>query len=143
MQNKVTKELLLLAKQNGGILQPAEVVLQARKSNSPLHEYFDWDDSIAAEKWRIEQAQHMIRAVVRIIEQTKKPVRVFVSLTPDRGKEGGYREIITVLRNPDQRQQLLRDAVSELESFKQKYSMLTELAAIFMAMKKVKSKLKK
>lgn len=36
------------------------LVQEASKSGHPLHEYFDWDDSLAAKKWRKTQATAMI-----------------------------------------------------------------------------------
>lgn len=46
-----------------GTITPDAVVIAASDENSVLHEYFDWDDSVAAKKWRIEQARVLIRKV--------------------------------------------------------------------------------
>ena len=43
-----------------GQLTPQAVVNSAREAGSPLHKYFEWDNGIAAEKFRIGQAYLMI-----------------------------------------------------------------------------------
>lgn len=50
-----------------GTLTPELVVKDATSPKSPLHDYFEWDDDIAAHKFRLEQARTLIRSVeVRI-----------------------------------------------------------------------------
>ena len=55
--------LIALADQNGGKLTPELVVQSARSKNSPLHDYFDWDDKVAGVHWRIQQARELIRSI--------------------------------------------------------------------------------
>lgn len=62
---------------------PRAIVEWARKSASPLHRYFDWDDESAAEKHRIEQARELVGAVMEISVSTGKPARAFHSVAPD------------------------------------------------------------
>lgn len=40
-----------------------DVVEIARPKNSPIHDYFEWDDTIAAERYRIRQAQQLVAAL--------------------------------------------------------------------------------
>lgn len=44
----------------GAALTPKGVLESARKKSSPLHKYFEWEDSKAAEKYRLEQAYRLI-----------------------------------------------------------------------------------
>jgi hypothetical protein len=53
----------LTALERKGKLTPDDVVRAARDPNNALHEYFDWDDSVAGQKWRIQQARHLIASV--------------------------------------------------------------------------------
>jgi hypothetical protein len=41
----------------------AEVLEDARIVGSPLHDHFEWDDDVAAEKWRLAQAKELVAAV--------------------------------------------------------------------------------
>lgn len=139
--NKVITELKRIANKNGGLLQPETVVESARPASSPLHSRFEWDNTVAGQQYRIWQARQLIRVSVEIIPSMEKPTDVFVSLSTDREKEsGGYRIMVDVLTDKQMRQQMLADALAELEIFREKYSRLKELAAVFAAIKKVRKK---
>jgi hypothetical protein len=140
----IREELERLAALYGGQLRPDVVVAAARDETSPLHDSFEWDDSEAAEHWRLHQARMLIRAVVTY-EPAKNgsmvPQRVFVSLTSDREKDGaGYRLTSAVLSDEDRRVELLRDARAEMLSFREKYRRLSELADVFTAMEAVEER---
>jgi len=139
---QVRAELKRIAAQNGGVLMPVAVVEAARPPASPLHSKFDWDDSVAAEKYRLWQARQLIAITVNVIGSDEQSDKVWVSLTTDRRMEGGYRPLVSVLANVDLRAQLLRDALDDLEVFREKYGRLKELAAVFAAVRKVKRKTK-
>jgi hypothetical protein len=46
-----------------GRLRPQDVVEAARNPESVLHEHFEWDDDLAAESHRVNQARELIRSV--------------------------------------------------------------------------------
>ena len=54
--------LKAIAARDGGLLRPAAVVEAARDESSPLHGAFCWDDTKAAELYRLDQAQRLIRS---------------------------------------------------------------------------------
>lgn len=140
-QNQVVTELKRIAKDNGGLLQPETVVEESRPATSPLHSRFEWDNTVAGQQYRIWQARQLIRVTVEVLAGTNEVTEVFVSLTPDREREsGGYRVMLSVLSNAEMRAQLLADARAELTVFQTKYRQLTELAAVFAAIKKVNRK---
>lgn len=127
------EELERIRLKNNGVLKPEAVVEEAKDEKSPLHKYFTWDDSVAAHQWRLEQARRLIRAVVTIVDDHKPViVRAYVSLTTDRGKDS-YRAIRDVLAMEQYREQLLKDAFRDMEVFRRKYAVLTELAGVFAA----------
>ena len=138
---QVIEALTRIAADNAGILRPETVVESARDEDSPLHDHFEWDDAEAAAAYRVRQARDMIRICVSYIDVSpdeKMPVRVFVSLTPDREEDGrGYRVTAQVMSDTDLRRQLLADAKREMLSFKAKYQQLTELAEVFTAITKI------
>lgn len=47
----------------GGELPPKDVVDRARDRQSVLHSYFEWDDKVGGEKYRLQQARHLISQV--------------------------------------------------------------------------------
>jgi len=72
----VDRELDRLIEKHGSIT--VNLVLDsARREKSALHRYFDWDDGVAAEKWRRVQALQLIMAskmVAQLVEQNDRPV---------------------------------------------------------------------
>ena len=127
-----------VAKENDGMVLPEVVVDAARPESSPLHKYFTWEDTEAAEKWRIHEARNLLRVTVEYIGTDKNPVRVFVSLTNDREDEGGYRVTADVMDDAELYRMMLQDALDELESFRRKYERIKELRAIFREAKKLR-----
>lgn len=59
----VEDRLASIAKRRKGRLTPAAVVKDARSKKSPLHSFFEWDDSEAAHQYRLNQARGLIRSV--------------------------------------------------------------------------------
>jgi hypothetical protein len=127
------QELQRIAKKHGGVINPPDVVAAARNPKSPLHSKFTWDDTEAAEQYRLWQARQLIRVVVTVVPRTETTERVWVSLTGDRGK-GGYRALVDVLSDDDMRVQLLEEAKAEFAVFRAKFGRLSELAKVFAAM---------
>lgn len=139
----IVAELKRLAEERGGLLRPSEIVESAREEGSILHGKFQWDDSEAAHQYRLWQARQLLRVTVQYVGSGDEAVsaRVFVSLTPDRGEDGGgYRVTTVVMATAKGRNQLLADALKEMESFQKKYADLQELAGVFSAMRKVGAK---
>jgi hypothetical protein len=142
--SEVIKELKRIAKENKGLITPDSIVERAKSKTSILHKFFDWDDSIAAQKHRLHQARQLLRVTVEYIETYEdKPVKVFVSLTPDRLTREGYRTLTNVMEDEQLRGILLDDAVSDMETFKKKYALLRELEKVFMEMEEVITRVKK
>lgn len=131
--DRITQELRRIAQANGGILLPEQVVAAARPKASPLHSRFCWDDTKAAEQWRLWQARMLIRVTVNVMPETGEAERIWVSLKSDRDEATGYRAMVDVLSDDNMRAQLLEDALEDLEVFRQKYRRLRELAEVFSA----------
>ena len=144
-EQTITDELLLIKDQNNGFVDPVAVVEYARDPKTALHNRFEWDDTEAAERYRIWQARMIIRmelVVIPINEDKGKTVRSFISLVADRRTERdkGYRFMVDVLSDADLREQMLDAAHRDMLIFRRKYSQLNELAKVFEAMEQVHSR---
>lgn len=107
----------------------ADIVDAARNEDSELHKCFEWDDSRAAELWRLKQARDVVHHLVYVEE--KIPVdRPEIRIRYMDNTERGYKEAKKIVRNEDSYKALLAQAYSELRAFKARYSMLSELAEI-------------
>ena len=114
-----------------GVIEPETVVAESRTPSAPLHSCFEWDDEKAAHKYRITQAQNIIRAIV-VADEAKQPeTRAFVNVQRE------YHPVSVVVRNPEKREILLQNALNELRWFERKYNTLQELSNVFAAIKEV------
>ena len=137
----IKTELEKLAAENAGLIHPSDVVMRAREPDSPMHSWFEWDDSEAAEAYRLEQARRLLRVyVIELPRESLDPVRAFVSLTPDRVTGGGYRAIGSVLSDEERSKQLLMDALRELRAMQRRFDQVKELRPIFKAVDRVERK---
>ena len=134
-------ELKAIAAENGGILIPEKVVEFAERKTSALHDAFEWDDTEAARKYRIEQARAIIRVSVEIIDTGagKESMSAWVSLRSERFENApGYRHVPTLMRTKEGRDSILATALWELQAFETKYAKLKELAGVFAAVRRVR-----
>lgn len=116
-----------------GVIRPVDVVEAARDEDSPLHDWFQWDDGEAAHQYRLLQARNLLRVYVNVEPASDaEPVRAFVSLTSDRAKEGGgYRALAEVMADDGLRDQLLRDAFVQFRNMQKKYQHLKQLSKVW------------
>lgn len=135
-QSKYTAELDAIADAHGGKLFPHDVVNAARNPNSVLHGCFEWDDSVAAEEYRLHQARKLIRVQTTMLPHHAKPVHAFVSLTTDRAEDGGYLPIQSILSNENLLIQMKADAARELEIFTRKFHSIDDLQPLIAEAKK-------
>lgn len=118
--------------ERSGGLTPERLVDVSRAEDAPLHGEFEWNDDVAAEKYRVEQARSLIRCLIvrqdpaeeeRRTVTVKPPARAFFNLT--RGQ--GYESVARIVQSKDKMARLLGNAFRDLRSFRQKYDALQEL----------------
>lgn len=116
-------------------LTPENLVDASRPEDAPLHQEFEWNDELAAEEYRKTQARLLISNLSIVIEEQKQePVRAFFSLQSGFRKNSGlYESTIMILGDDQKREKLLETAKKELEAFKKKYQLFSELADVFEA----------
>lgn len=117
-----------IARKNNNHLHAHTVVNEARDPASPLHKHFEWDNSKAAEGFRLQQARALIRTVLVSDNNNPEaePVRAFFSIKDD--KDGySYRPVETVVSSAELRLSLLRSARRDLRAFQIRYRSITEL----------------
>lgn len=136
-------EMIESIEDRDGSVTPQSFLEASRPEDSPTHGAFEWDDSVAAEKYRLTQSRHIINNVtVRIIsdDNTKPEERhvAFVNTTDGRHNPAHYKSVNVALADEESRDIVLRNALSELEAFQRKYASLTELSEVFSAIEKVK-----
>lgn len=129
--NTVGQHLEFLRREFKGELTPVDVVKDARNPNSPLHPFFEWDDSEAAEQYRLQQARGLIRAVVAVYRSDDKPDRKMKAYVHVREPGANhYRETQSALSQSSTREAVLRRAWEELQQWKRRYRDLEEFAQL-------------
>lgn len=109
---------------------PQEILERARDETSELHKCFTWDDTVAAERWRLNEARVVARQlVIKEVEVPKDRPEIRLFYKTD--NESGYKPTEIIVKQEDEYKQLLARAYAELRAFKAKYSMLNELQEIF------------
>ena len=111
-------------------ITPQAIVDRARDEDSELHKCFEWDDTIAAENYRRQQARTiLINLVVKNEREDDKeptPVRLYVNNV--RGQ--AYKPIRIIVDNKSEYELLLERARKELSAFTKKYETLSEFTEL-------------
>jgi hypothetical protein len=114
-----------------GQLTPTLVVEEARDPAHPLHDRFEWDDSVAGEAWRRSQAQELIRSVKVVYreateKEAAKSVRAFHAVRREDGHV--YEPVEKVIEDPFTKKLLLADMEREWKALHRRYQNFAEFA---------------
>lgn len=128
---EVGKEITQL----GEAVEPAAVVALARSKKSAMHGLFEWDDTKAAESYRLDQARCIIRSLVVTIKKPDEPegvttIRAYehVDLGVESEPRRAYVPTKKALKVPELRKQViarLDSDIREAERTAQKYEYLS------------------
>lgn len=133
MNAKARKALAEIKANNSeGLLVPSEIVAAATPDKHPLHHYFLWDDTEAANQYRLAQARAIVRKITVIgpDEENETMVPKYLSLSKDRNRVGGgYRETKEILNNKELLGQLEETAKKDIDGVLHRYEMLKSLCA--------------
>jgi hypothetical protein len=118
---------------------PKTIVEEASNPESPAHDLFEWDDSKAANEYRLVRARvllgsFIIETEITTIKNKKKIIDVpFVT----RSAPGKYEITSKAMKDIDKRDFILQEALAEFRRLRTRYSHLSELALVFAAMDEV------
>lgn len=137
---KVAEEVYAL----GDNPQTEEILEMAKGKDTEFHKLIEWDDAVAAGKYRLEQVRRVLQdlQIVKIgLNNKKKPEKIQVPLKMFYSLKGesGYRPTPVIMQSEDLHTKLLMTAKSELNAFVNKYSILTELEPVFKAIREMNS----
>ena len=111
-------------------ITPESVLEKAKNRKTELHKCFEWDDSVAGEKYRLIQARQIIQHFMIVSPETDDSfvkVRSYQISTT----RNVYLPSRVIVQQPDEYKALLKRAKAELEAFKQRYKTLAELESLF------------
>lgn len=111
-----------------------QILDKARDEKTELHKCFEWNDTEAAEKWRMHQARNVACSLIfKERHEEKKPPLRLVQQT----EIGVYKPTVLIMQDKDEYAKLLSRALAELNSFKAKYQTLVELDGVFDAIAQI------
>jgi hypothetical protein len=130
--NAATRELIRLYNRDGKLTQE-QVVAEATDPSSPLHRHFEWDDQSAAHRWRLDQAEILIRSaeVWITIEEHKVKVRAIPHVTGS-----GYVPLDEALARKPLRDQLMADLQRDIDRMVSRYERYRFAAGVVSDLKK-------
>lgn len=117
-----------------GKLTPTIVVDTARDEGHPLHSRFEWNDAIAGELHRRDQAQELIRSVRVVHTREDKPdlsVRAFHAVRDGDGY--AYRSTDDVLSDPLLSKLVLADMEREWKQLRGRYDSFAEFRSLVLS----------
>lgn len=104
-----------------------QILDYARDESTELHKCFEWDNSIAAERWRLQQARLIVCNLVYQEPEKQEPTKIRVLQSTECNT---YKPVRLILQNKSEYEQLLERALAELHAFKERYKNLSELEEI-------------
>lgn len=121
---KVGEEMLRL----GAAERPVdkkELLDASRSKDAPLHDQFEWDDSIAGENYRLEQARWLIQSVkiIPLVDgEDASPVRALTSIVVERESEDdpierGFMFMPSAMAKQNTADQVVNNALNSLETW--------------------------
>lgn len=122
------RDQLLTIRAERGTLTPQSVLDTARPKGHPLHDRFEWDNRIAGEAYRRDQAHRLIQSVrVSYIDKNneQRTTRAFVAIPSD-SPQPTYEMTETVATDPVLHQMMVAQLEREWRQLSARYGHLTE-----------------
>ena len=130
------KKVYLEITKIGDEVKPQQMVDYAKAhKESELYKCFTWDNRKAADKYRLVEArmihQNLIINYKKSDNKNDKPIQIRATYRTDTSPSAGYKPTVLIVKNDDDYRGLLLVAKRELQQFKTKYSILSELKPVF------------
>jgi hypothetical protein len=126
----VNQQLELIRAERGDYV-PEAIVEVAKNPDSILHQYFEWDDTDAAKRFRLLQAKALVRVVAVSVTKPKGPTKKRVSVAVGPSKIISDDSHASVPSPTDIRRGKLKAAIQALQSWATQNKSLAELSPIF------------
>jgi hypothetical protein len=129
-----------IERQNGSVT--SEALLEVAKSeDSPIHNMFEWNDKVAANKYRLEQSRVIICSLRVVVtadneDEPEKKISAFVNVNPpsEVGTKSVYMNLNNALSNEDTRKNVLDRMYRDMQAFIDRYYTFDEATKVIQAM---------
>jgi hypothetical protein len=128
------------------VILASDLVKEVAAKNHPLHGEFEWNNTKAAEKYRLHQARQLIASVrIRIMDDgvQVEPTRAYVNVRPEENDSlglpaRGYAPTLLAMGSTNHKMQVLQYAHSQLMGWKKRFGNLKEFAQVVSAIEQTK-----
>jgi hypothetical protein len=129
-----------IERQNGSVT--SEALLEVAKSeDSPIHNMFEWNDKVAANKYRLEQSRVIICSLKVVVttdneDEPEKKISAFVNVNSpsEVGTRSVYMNLNNALSNEDTRKNVLDRMYRDMQAFIDRYYTFDEATKVIQAM---------
>lgn len=135
-QAKIVSAELRKIEAECSIITPKLIVERASSKRSPLHKYFEWEDTLAAARYREWQARQLITTVYVVCADSpdSEPVRAFVNIKSEEEDElvedQGYVWSASLDSRPNYQRQVLEYAKQQLHLWRKKFGAFNEFFGV-------------
>lgn len=131
----VHERIVRIQQRNNGYAEPKHVVNDARPAASPIHNCFTWDDAVAGELHRENEARALIRSVVTIEyddddNEFRRVDPAFVAVARPFQESAGYLPTENAMADPEIRASVVATQRAFLEGWVKRNRNITELAEL-------------
>lgn len=117
-----------------GHVTPEILLDDSRPEGALLHPLYEWNNEIAAEKYRLNQSRKILGELVvvrveheNVPEEEQQPVRAFVSVAKQNAP-AIFRPVAVALSEEETKTQVLANAKAELDQMARKYAGILDFA---------------
>jgi hypothetical protein len=136
-----------LSAAHGTLAKSPEIVRAARDPASPIHRAFEWDDKIAADQHRLQQACRLVDSIMVVDPDHPEvpPHHAFVNITLSTGEgtERGYVPVQIMLADPAMREQHLFNVLRDTEAQLSRFSDFEGIEALKVRVERERQRVKK
>jgi hypothetical protein len=122
-----------IKQKHGGTVSPDAIVEEASDKKHVLHKLFTWDNSVAAHKYRLQEAGSLLRAIeITYSELPQQPRRAFEVTLKKRSGSDSQRTVYATAEeaaaDPATHSALIAEAVRTLMAWRSRFRYLQELS---------------
>lgn len=131
VEAKVVGKVVEKIEKRDGLVTREAFLDASRDEKSPTHSMFEWDDTIAAEKWRLDESRKIITALQIVYEDNNKQEKTapaVINVVAE--KTAKYQNIITALSAEESRELIIKRLKNEVSQLIERNRHIDELADI-------------
>ena len=124
---KIGEAVARIKQQTTGRCNSKTILEAARNKANYLHRFIEWNNALAAEKYRLDQIRELVRCIDVVDDdvQEGKPMPAFISLIERAGR--GYHTAREVIDSVDLQNAALRQAEADLSAYERRLEQFKDI----------------